>query len=147
MDLPADIRLTPSENANKYYKEYRKKQNAKIFITEQIEKGTAQLEYLESVLDLLERAASPEEIAAIKRELASLGYVKMKIGKREKAPKELKPLEFVTGGGFTVLVGRNNLMNDKLTFKIAGGNDIWLHTKNIHGSHTVLFCAGGLHFY
>ena len=142
VDIPADIRLTPSENANKYYKEYRKKQNAKIFITEQIEKGTAQLEYLESVLDLLERASSPEEIAAIKRELASLGYIKMKYGKRDKTPKELKPLEFVTSGGFTVLVGRNNLMNDKLTFKTAGGNDIWLHTKNIHGSHTVLMTKG-----
>ena len=142
VDIPSDIRLTPSENANKYYKEYRKKQNAKIFITEQIEKGAAQLEYLESVLDLLERASSPEEIAAIKRELASLGYIKMKYGKRDKTPKELKPLEFVTSGGFTVLVGRNNLMNDKLTFKTAGGNDIWLHTKNIHGSHTVLMTKG-----
>ncbi len=142
IDIPADIRLTPSENANKYYKEYRKKQNAKIFITEQIEQGTARLEYLESVLDLLERASSPEEIGAIKRELASQGYLKIKSGKRDKQPKELKPLEFITSGGFTVLVGRNNLMNDKLTFKLAGGNDIWLHTKNIHGSHTVLITKG-----
>lgn len=143
VDIPADIRLSPSENAQKYFKEYKKKQNAKVFITEQIQKGQEQLEYLESVLDVLERAETPEEIAAVKRELASQGYIKTKAhSKKEKTPKELKPFEFITSGGFTVLVGRNNLSNDKLTFKIASGNDIWFHTKNIHGSHTVLLCKG-----
>ncbi|MBR2590256.1 MAG: NFACT family protein [Clostridia bacterium] len=141
-DIPADILLSPSENANKYYKEYRKKQNAKVFLEEQIRLGNEQLDYLESVLDLLERAETPGEILAIKRELALQGYVKAKPGKRDKAPGEMKPLCFETSGGFSVMVGRNNMANDTLTFKTAGGNDIWLHTKNVHGSHTVLFTNG-----
>lgn len=142
IEIDADMRLTPAENANRYYKEYRKKQNAKVFISEQIRIGEEQLAYLESVLDILERAESPEEIAALKQELASQGYLKMKAAKREKTPKQLKPLEFVTSGGFSVLVGRNNLSNDTLTFKSAKGNDLWFHTKNVHGSHAVLITRG-----
>ncbi|MBR0414253.1 MAG: NFACT family protein [Clostridia bacterium] len=142
LEIEADIRLTPAQNAARYYKEYRKRQNAQTFIREQIEIGEQQLEYLESVLDILERAETPEEIAALKTELAAQGYLKKKTSKREKAPKELLPLLFQTSGGFSVKVGRNNLSNDKLTFKTAGGNDIWFHTKEVHGSHTVLFTNG-----
>ena len=142
VSIPADLRLSPSENANKYYKEYRKKQNAKVYITEQLAKGEEQLAYLESCLDILERAETPAEIAELKRELVQQGYLKAKVAKREKAAKPLKPLLFKTSGGYTVMVGRNNLSNDTLTFKTARGNDIWLHTKNIHGSHTVLITNG-----
>ena len=142
IEIPADILLTPSENAAKYYKEYRKKQNAKVYLNEQIKIGEEQLEYLESVMDILERAATPEDIAAVKYELITQGYIKSKLNKREKNQKQLKPLEFKTKNGFLVLVGRNNLLNDKLTFKIAKGNDIWFHTKNVHGSHTVLITEG-----
>ena len=142
IDIPADIMLTPAENAAKYYKEYRKKQNAKVYLKEQIKIGEEQLEYLESVMDILERAETPEDISAVKYELITQGFIKSKLNKREKNPKQLKPLEFKTENGFLVLVGRNNLLNDRLTFKIAKGNDIWFHTKLVHGSHTVLITDG-----
>ncbi len=143
IDIPADIMLTPAENSQKYYKDYRKSQNAKIYIKQQLEKAGEELEYFESVLEFLNRAETPAEVGAIKNELVSQGYIKKKTSKREKSPKELKPLEFKTSGGFTVLVGRNNTGNDKLTFKTAFGSDIWFHTQNIHGSHTVLLAREG----
>ena len=142
IEIEADIRLTPAQNAARYYKEYRKRQNAQSIIREQLQIGQQQLEYLESVLDVLERAETPVEIAALKAELAAQGYLKKKSSKREKTPKELPPLSFMTSGGFAVKVGRNNLSNDKLTFKTAKGNDIWFHTKEVHGSHTVLLTNG-----
>lgn len=143
IDIPADIMLTPAENSQKYFKEYRKSQNAKVYLKEQLEKAGEELEYFESVLEFLNRAETAEEVGAIKNELISQGYIKKKPSKREKTPKELKPLEFKTSGGFTVLVGRNNTGNDKLTFKTAFGSDIWFHTQNIHGSHTVLLARDG----
>lgn len=143
VDIPADIMLTPAENSQKYYKDYRKSQNAKVYLSEQLQKAAEELEYFESVLEFLNRAETAGEVAAIKNELISQGYIKKKVSKREKAPKELKPLEFKTSGGFTVLVGRNNTGNDKLTFKTAFGSDIWFHTQKIHGSHAVLLAREG----
>ena len=143
LEIPADIMLTPAENSQKYFKEYRKSQNAKVYLKEQLEKAAEELDYFESVHEFLSRAGTAGEVAAIKAELISQGYIKKKPSKREKMPKELKPLEFKTSGGFTVLVGRNNTGNDKLTFKTAFGSDIWFHTQNIHGSHTVLLAREG----
>lgn len=143
IDIPADIMLTPAENSQKYFKDYRKSQNAKVYLNEQLEKAAEELDYFESVLEFLNRAETPAEVSAIKNELVSQGYIKKKPSKREKSPKELKPLEFKTSGGFTVLVGRNNTGNDKLTFKIAFGSDIWFHTQKIHGSHAVLLVREG----
>ena len=143
LEVPADIMLTPAENSQKYFKEYRKSQNAKIYLKEQLEKAAGELDYFESVLEFLSRAETASEVSAIKNELISQGYIKKKHSKREKSPKELKPLEFKTSGGFTVLVGRNNTGNDKLTFKTAFGSDIWFHTQKIHGSHTVLLVREG----
>ena len=142
IEIPADMMLTPAENAAKYYKEYRKKQTAKVILKEQIEKAQEELEYLESVMDALERATTPEDITAIKYELITQGFLKTKLSAGEKNPKQLKPLRFETSGGFQVLVGRNNLQNDQLTFKTSKANDLWFHAKNIHGSHTVLFTQG-----
>ena len=143
LEIPADIMLTPAENSQKYFKEYRKSQNAKVYLKEQLEKAAEELDYFESVHEFLSRAGTAGEVAAIKAELISQGYIKKKPSKREKMPKELKPLEFKTSGGFTVLVGRNNTGNDKLTFKTAFGSDIWFHTQNIHGSHTILLVREG----
>ena len=143
LEIPADIMLTPAENSQKYFKEYRKSQNAKVYLKEQLEKAAEELDYFESVHEFLSRAGTAGEVAAITAALISQGYIKKKLSKREKMPKELKPLEFKTSGGFTVLVGRNNTGNDKLTFKTAFGSDIWFHTQNIHGSHTILLVREG----
>lgn len=106
-------------------------------MTEQIEKGRSELEYIDSVLDTVSRAESERELAQIREELTEQGYLRKQKGK-QRPQAALQPLEFTSSDGFKILVGRNNTQNDKLTLKIANKNDMWLHTKDIHGSHTVV---------
>ncbi len=136
-----DPAKTPSQNAQKYYKEYRKAKTAEQVLGEQIALARQELEYLDNVFDSLTRAQTERELAEIRAELVQTGYIKAPKGKN-KEQKPLPPLEFRTSEGFTVLVGRNNRQNDKLTLKTAAKNDIWLHTKDIPGSHTILVTDG-----
>ena len=138
--IKADPMLSPAQNAQKYFKEYKKACNAEIMLTEQLKNGAEDLTYFESVLDELSRVGSDRELEAIKDELRSLGYIKSKQSKIKKA-KELSPHKYISSDGFTILVGRNNVQNDKLTFSSAK-SDIWLHTKDIHGAH-VIICTQG----
>lgn len=142
--IPADPALTPARNAQKYYKEYRKAQTAQKMLTEQIAAGEQEFQYIESVFDALSRSRSERELAEIREELAAGGYLKNRrgAGGKQKAPKALPPMEFRTDDGFTVLVGRNNVQNDKLSLKTAAKTDLWLHTKNIPGSHVILVTGG-----
>ena len=140
--IKLDPALTPSQNAQKYYKEYRKAKTAEEKLTEQINLAGKELEYLESVLDALARAETERDLSEIRGELAEQGYLRVHRNKKEKPAAVSAPLRFTTSDGFTVLVGRNNRQNDKLTLKTANNNDIWFHTKNIPGSHTVLVTEG-----
>lgn len=140
--IPCSPALTPTENQKKYYKEYRKAQTAEKMLVTLIAEGEQELIYLESVLDELSRAYTDSEISAIRMELSSGGYIKNIKGKKQKAPKELPPIEFVSSDGFRILVGRNNVQNDKLSLKTAAKNDMWLHTQKIPGSHVVIFADG-----
>lgn len=133
--------ISPAANAQKYYKDYQKAKNAEHFLNEQLKKGNIELEYIDSVADTVNRAESEKELAQIREELGEQGYIKASKGKRKK-PTALSPLEFISSDGFKILVGRNNQQNDKLTLKIASKNDIWLHTKDIHGSHTIIISNG-----
>ena len=143
VDIKLDPLLTPSQNAQLYYKKYRKAYNAEKALKLQIEKAQIELTYIESVIEALDRAANNEEIDEIKNELFEQGYIKISRGKRNKLIKpSFDPIEFVTSEGFKVLVGRNNKQNDILTLKKTSKNDIWFHTKNIPGSHTVLITDG-----
>ena len=101
-----------------------------------------ELEYLETVLDALARAETERDLAEIRAELQEQGYLRRLRSKKEKPAAVSAPMKFTTSDGFTVLVGRNNRQNDKLTLKTANNNDIWFHTKNIPGSHTVLVTEG-----
>lgn len=141
IEIPLDERLSPAQNAQKYYSEYRKSVNAEIKLTELIEKGEKELIYIDSVLDSLMRSTTENEVLLLRQELAEQGYLRLKGGK-QKPPKELPPMEFISSDGFKILVGRNNKQNDKLTLKTAEKTDIWLHTKDIPGSH-VIICAEG----
>lgn len=141
IEITLDERLSPAQNAQKYYSEYRKSVNAEIKLTELIEKGEKELIYIDSVLDSLMRSTTENEVLLLRQELAEQGYLRLKSGK-QKPPKELPPMEFVSSDGFKILVGRNNKQNDKLTLKTAEKTDIWLHTKDIPGSH-VIICAEG----
>lgn len=140
--IPCDPSLSPTENQKKYYKEYRKAQTAEEMLTKLIAEGENELLYLESVLDEISRADTDSEISAIRMELSDAGYIKNIKGKKQKQPKELPPLEFRTSDGFRVLVGRNNVQNDKLSMKVASKSDMWLHTQKIPGSHVIIFGDG-----
>ncbi len=140
--IKLDPALTPSQNAQKYYKEYRKAKTAEEKLTEQIDLAGKELEYLESVLDALARAETERDLSEIRGELMEQGYLRVPRSKREKLASVSAPMRFTTSDGFTVLVGRNNRQNDRLTLKTANNNDIWFHTKNIPGSHTVLVTEG-----
>ena len=142
LHIQLDPALTPSQNAQKYYKEYRKAKTAEEKLTEQIDLAGKELEYLESVLDALARAETERDLSEIRAELQEQGYLRKLRSKKDKPAGVSAPMEFTTSDGFTVLVGRNNRQNDKLTLKTANNNDIWFHTKNIPGSHTVLVTQG-----
>lgn len=139
--VPADVMLTPSQNSQKYYKEYRKKQVAESKLNEFINKANDEAEYFESVIDSLSRAETDGEITAIKAELASQGYIK-KGNDKKKEQKSLKPMHFKTRDGFDVYVGRNNIMNDKLTMKTAKNYDTWFHVQSAAGSHVICETSG-----
>ncbi len=139
--VPLDPALSAPANAQKYYKQYRKAQTAEQVLTDQIAAGEEELVYIDSVFDALSRAESFRELAELRDELAAGGYLK-RTGTKQKPPPPLKPLEFLSDDGFPILVGRNNRQNDLLTTKIAKGSDIWLHTKNIPGSHVIVVCEG-----
>lgn len=141
MRVKLDPALNATQNAQKYYKEYRKAKTAQQVLGEQIAQAEQEFLYVDSVFDCLSRAQSESELNEIRQELREEGYLKAVRDKR-KPPAPLAPLEFVSSEGFRILVGRNNRQNDKLTLKQANNNDIWLHTKNIPGSHTIIVTGG-----
>lgn len=136
--IPCNPALSPKENANKYYKDYRKAQKAEVMLQDLIKEGEAEIVYIESVLDELSRADTESELSQIRQELCLTGYVKNKSGKKAKPPKELPPVEFKSSDGYTILVGRNNIQNDKLSMKLSNNNDMWLHTQKVPGSHVII---------
>ncbi len=139
--IPLKPELTAAENAQRYFTEYRKLNTARQLLERFIAESIAELNYLESVLDILSRAESERELGEIRAELADAGYIKVQRG-RSKPPKSLGPLHFVSDDGFDIYVGRNNRQNDELTLKLAAKSDIWLHTKGVHGTHTVISACG-----
>lgn len=139
--IPADIMLTPSQNAQKYYKEYRKKQIAQSKLQEFIDYAKSEAAYFETVIDSLSRAETDSEITAVKDELAEQGYIKTAC-ERKKDKKAVKPLKLKTRDGFAVIVGKNNTMNDKLTLKTAKNYDTWFHTQSVPGSHVICETSG-----
>lgn len=141
IEIKLDKSLTPAKNAQKYYSEYRKAGTAEEKLTEQIRLGEEELSYIDSVFDALTRASTESEINELRLELAEQGYIRF--GKMKgKASKALPPLEFISSDGYTILVGRNNKQNDKLSMKMAGKMDLWLHTQNITGSHVIILTNG-----
>lgn len=142
--IKVDPALTPSQNAQRLYKEYHKACKAENMLIKLIEEGEQDLKYLESVRDMLSRSTLEREFGEIKDELIAQGFIKpKKSGKKQMKKQALPPLEFKTSQGLTVLVGRNNIQNDKLTFKTGKRGDIWLHAQKCPGSHVLLLADGG----
>jgi len=136
--IKLDERLSPAQNAQKYYAAYRKLDTAEKMLTRLIAEGESELIYLDTVIDAASRASTDAEINAIREEIGK----KPANNKKQAKSKPLPPIRFTAGDGTEILVGRNNKQNDELTFKIAKPDDIWLHTKDIAGSHVILRCSG-----
>ena len=139
--ISMDPLLTPAQNAQKYFKEYKKKQTAARMLTELIAESDAEAEYLATVQYEVETAEGEAALAEIRAELKSQGYLKYYKAK-DKKQKPADFLRYVSSDGFPILVGRNNAQNDRLTLKTARGRDVWFHVKNAPGSHAVVLSGG-----
>ncbi len=136
-------RLSPSDNAQYYYKQYNKCKKAEVMAAEQMDAARAELEYIESVEDAFMRASGESELTELRRELAESGYaksVKSVSGKKQKKAV-MSYVTYKTTNGYTVYCGKNNLSNDSLTMKTADGSDFWFHVKGAAGSHVIMQCA------
>ena len=142
VEVPLDPLLTPQQNAAKYYKEYNKAKTAEVVLQEQIEKGRRELEYLDSVLEAISLAEGERDLLEIRQELTDTGYLRRAAKASARMKTASKPMEFRSTAGLRISVGKNNTQNDKLTTKLAGKGDLWLHTQKIHGSHVILWTEG-----
>ncbi len=134
--------LTPSENAQKYFKKYNKMKTAKKEITSQMEITKEEVIYLENILLSIENCENIAELTDIREELTKVGYLRGKVNSKKEIKLTTKPHEFISSDGFKILVGKNNKQNDHLTLKVASNDDIWMHTKNIPGSHVIIQTEG-----
>ena len=141
ISIPLDRRLTLVQNMQAYYRKYDKLKRARQLLREQIARNVEEIAYLESVEASLMASSSLAEIDEIHNELAAGGYLKEK-AKKKNNDKPSRPFRFHAPDGTEILVGKNNCQNDKLTFQTAGHRDLWLHTKDIPGSHVILRCGG-----
>ncbi|MBR2215770.1 MAG: NFACT family protein [Selenomonadaceae bacterium] len=139
--IPLERKMTVIQNMQACYKKYDKLKRAQSRLQEQIELGEAELRYLESIDTSLSASETLAEINEIHDELASGGYLKEKT-KRKKGDKPAVPFKFQAADGAEILVGKNNSQNDRLTFKVAAPHDLWLHAKDIPGSHVILRTEG-----
>lgn len=135
--IPISPRKTPIENAQSYYTKYNKAKTALVMIEEQQAKTTDDINYLEMLAQQVQQA-SPADIEEIREELAEQGLLRLRHSKRKKKPTKPAPEKFMSSTGTEISVGKNNKQNDFLTFKIGKRNEIWLHTKDIPGSHVVI---------
>ena len=134
--IALDKALTPNQNAQRYFKRYQKLKEAVKYLTDLIEETKATILYLESVETVLNQAGL-EEIAEIREELIQTGFIRRR--QREKIQKRKKPEQYLASDGKTIIyVGRNNLQNEELTFKMARKEELWFHAKDIPGSHVVI---------
>ncbi|MCQ2449679.1 MAG: NFACT family protein, partial [Clostridia bacterium] len=139
--IPLNPAWSPSTNAAKYFKDYKKSYTAEQTLTELIDRDEREIEYLESVLETIERSNDLSDLAEIREELVDTGYLRAARMQKRKPPKE-DFRTFVSPEGFRIMVGKNNRQNDRLTTRIAAKNDLWFHVKNIPGSHVIVFCDG-----
>lgn len=142
ISIPLDALKTPQQNAAALYKEYNKLKGAKQHLTVLVKQGEEQLEYLNSVLEVISRAETERDLSDIRRELSETGYIRRQKNAKADKGKAQAPYRFISDDGFEILVGRSNVQNDELTTKLARRTDYWLHTQKVHGSHVIIHCDG-----
>jgi len=136
--IPLDPLKSPSENAQKYFTKYQKAKNALEIVKEQIEKAMAEVHYFEALIQQLE-TASPKDVAEIRDELIEEGYIRNRQKKHQKKQNQKPVLDhYYASDGTEIIIGKNNKQNDYLTNRLAARDEIWLHTKDIPGSHVVI---------
>ncbi len=139
--IKLDPRLTGNENAQKYFKDYKKKQTAVKILKELIVQDEIEYEYLKSIEYIISQADNEQELMSVRNELYTARYIKY-FKTKTKKQKSQDFIKYISSDGFLILIGRNNLQNDKLTMKTARGKDLWFHTKNAPGSHVVVMSQG-----
>lgn len=137
ISIPLDKKLTIAANVQAFYKKYDKLKRSTKFIAEQIKICREEIIYLESIAHSLTASTTLADIDEIRTELIAGGYLK-DVKKRTALSKKPQPLKFIALDGTEILIGKNNAQNDRLTFKIAAPDDLWLHTKDITGSHVII---------
>lgn len=142
IEIELDTRLSPSQNAQRYYKKYNKAKNARIELTKQIELAREELAYVDTVLESLSKAETESDLNEIRDELYHSGYASRMKNYNVSKQQAPKPIKFITSGGYTVLCGKNNKQNDYITTKLASKTDWWFHVKNLPGSHVLLQTNG-----
>lgn len=144
IDIAIDPTKTPAENAQKYFSKYNKAKRTLAALEIQKKQNDEEMTYLESILNSLEAAKEEADLDEIRTELAEQGYMKRKTAKKSKSQKQkkAKPLHYISSDGFDIYVGKSNIQNDELTLRFAQNNDIWLHTKEIAGSHVIIKTNG-----
>ena len=142
IEIPLDPLKSPQQNAAALYREYNKLKAAREHLDRLIREGEVRLDYLNSVLALIEEAESEKDLADLRRELVETGIIRAPRTRKPERGKSQAPLRFRSDDGFEILVGRNNLQNDELTTKLGRRTDYWLHTQRIHGSHVLIRCEG-----
>jgi len=144
-EIKLDPLKNPQQNSAKYYKAYTKAKNAQKFLSGQIESGEKEIEYIDSVLRQLKQVESEHELDEIRNELMITGYIKKQNLQKNKKMKQAEstPHEFRSSCGMRIYAGKNNIQNDKLTFKTASRSDLWFHAQKIQGAHIILSCTDG----
>lgn len=142
ISIELDPLKTPQQNSAALFKQYNKLKGAKEHLNVLVVQGEAQLDYLSSVMEELERAESEKDISDIRQELVATGYLRKKKNSKPEKNRKQAPMHFVSDDDFEILVGRSNAQNDELTTKLARRTDIWLHTQRVHGSHVIISCEG-----
>lgn len=137
VDIKLDPNKTPSQNIQSYFKKYNKYKKSEEAAALQIDSAKEEIDYLQSVLTSIKNVEDYKSIEDIKRELMETGYIKFKKESKKKE-KLSKPMHFISSEGIDIYVGKNNIQNDYLTLKFANNHDIWLHTKDIPGSHVII---------
>ncbi len=138
VSLDLDVRYTPIQNAQRFFRTYNKSRAAERHLERLMQENQQGIDYLESVLVAVEQADSPAQIEEIVEELEKEGYVKARSGRGKSKPERSQPRKYQSSDGLTIMVGRNNHQNDRLTLRDSERTDLWLHTKNIPGTHVIV---------
>ena len=142
LTIPLDETLSPLDNAKKYFARYNKLKRTFEALNTQTEETKTEIAHLQTIQAALAIAESEDDLAQIRDELETYGYIRRKMNGKKKQKFKSKPFHYRSSDGFDIYVGKNNFQNDELTFKVANGNDWWFHAKGMPGSHVIVKTEG-----